>query len=571
MANVPIPSLPITITLDGNEQMELVQPPGADGTSKSVTTRQIAALANPASSLTAQSVFANPTDLPAIGTSVIGSAGEVLLYDSSGNLGFGSVPTGSISGILSLDHGGIGTSSLASGTLVLGNGTSAVLTLATGSVGQALISSSVLVWSNTNTEQTYLSNYSSQTTTTNRSNKQRWSDTIYVMDYGFDPTGATANVDTVLATAISEAQARGRGEIRIPPCYGRFGAPLSFQNSLATPLRIIGSGAGTVGSLDNTGVTTLASVIGGDYWMKIGSNATATYTQDITFEEICFGQTVMTSAAVMTLDRVKSIRFRHCVFNSVLSVADIGVNGTTTNNAIIITFEDCGGSPSGSNTMFRLGSTAVIKVVGTERWNGNGLARLFDQITAENCDGFYWNNFAEDFAKYIDVRGGGMTNVEWTGYQVDGASIFFDTGNTTSSGQNLNWNMHDFQMLHIGTASSSGFVWARTATSQNPIGLSVNNVYVQGVNGNVVSQSGTGSYGDYDGLRMENCGSSGVPLISFQGRGTVNNCHAWKRPGTSPAAYTYGIDWIGTSEPTYRAQSGNLFSDFGTAAQNGTA
>lgn len=42
MANASIPSLPVAITLDGTEQLEIVQPPGSGGTTKRATAAQIA-------------------------------------------------------------------------------------------------------------------------------------------------------------------------------------------------------------------------------------------------------------------------------------------------------------------------------------------------------------------------------------------------------------------------------------------------------------------------------------------------------------------------------------------------
>lgn len=44
MANVPIPSLPVAISLSGDEQIEIVQPPGSSGVSKRTTTGAVAAL-----------------------------------------------------------------------------------------------------------------------------------------------------------------------------------------------------------------------------------------------------------------------------------------------------------------------------------------------------------------------------------------------------------------------------------------------------------------------------------------------------------------------------------------------
>lgn len=51
MANVTIPALPPAISLDGSEQLEIVQPAGGSGTSKRTTTFSIAALATAANSL----------------------------------------------------------------------------------------------------------------------------------------------------------------------------------------------------------------------------------------------------------------------------------------------------------------------------------------------------------------------------------------------------------------------------------------------------------------------------------------------------------------------------------------
>lgn len=143
MANASIPGLPVAITLDGTELMELVQPGDAStGVTKRATTGQIAALAGLYNyALTAESVFGNPTSTTSIGTSIVGAPGQALRYDGAGQIGFGAIDLAnatSVTGVLPVSNGGIGTGSLTSGTVLLGNATGAVQTLANVTAGYVL-------------------------------------------------------------------------------------------------------------------------------------------------------------------------------------------------------------------------------------------------------------------------------------------------------------------------------------------------------------------------------------------------------------------------------------------------
>lgn len=145
MANTTFLDLPVAVTLDGTEVVPIVQPPNAtEGVSKRVTVGQIADLAGLYNyQLAAESVWGNTSSAIAPGTSIIGSASTVFRYDSSGQIGFGTVDlstSAAVSGILPVEFGGIGTSALDSGTVLLGNGTSAIEPLPNGTAGFVLTS-----------------------------------------------------------------------------------------------------------------------------------------------------------------------------------------------------------------------------------------------------------------------------------------------------------------------------------------------------------------------------------------------------------------------------------------------
>lgn len=146
-ANVPIPVLPLAITLDGTEQVEIVQPPGSDGTSKRTTTRAIANLTSPPL-LAPQSVFANPTATASLGTSVTGSIAQVLRYSDTGSLGFGAVDlstTAAVINSLSVPHGGTGQNSFVLNEVIIGNAGNSLFSVTPDVAGFVLTSNGTAV------------------------------------------------------------------------------------------------------------------------------------------------------------------------------------------------------------------------------------------------------------------------------------------------------------------------------------------------------------------------------------------------------------------------------------------
>lgn len=138
MANASIPGLPVAVTLDGTEQLEVVQPPGSGGTTKRATAAQIAALASINSS-------ASPT--PFVVTTAVmgltqyrilkGQAGGIQITDNGAQstIVVGVITTGLIVGL-----GGTGTTSLTANGVLVGNGTSSIGVAVTATSGFILTS-----------------------------------------------------------------------------------------------------------------------------------------------------------------------------------------------------------------------------------------------------------------------------------------------------------------------------------------------------------------------------------------------------------------------------------------------
>lgn len=110
MANASIPSLPVAVSLDGTEQIEIVQPPGVDGTTKRTTVGAITTLAVAATgSVAALSVMGNSSSAPstiiAIGPA---TANQVFRADTTAStIGWGQVnlsSTSAITGFLSFSY-----------------------------------------------------------------------------------------------------------------------------------------------------------------------------------------------------------------------------------------------------------------------------------------------------------------------------------------------------------------------------------------------------------------------------------------------------------------------------------
>lgn len=197
MANTTIPQLPVAITLDGTEQLELVQPPGSGGTSKRATAAQIAGLAslgggNPASAfvlttanpvlinsrvIAGQSGVTNITDNGAQSSIVVGivnngigntqlrqgsplsiigvagnstanvadivasAANQALIVNQGGTgLTFGFINvTATLTGTLTVPEGGTGQTTLPVHGILIGAGTSAISISSAMAAGQLLV------------------------------------------------------------------------------------------------------------------------------------------------------------------------------------------------------------------------------------------------------------------------------------------------------------------------------------------------------------------------------------------------------------------------------------------------
>jgi len=194
MANQPIPTLPVAVTIDGTEQLECVQPPGSGGTSKRLTAAQIALLGStstgglsPFVMMTTGSAFPNARGLSvnadlsltdngsghtvvigpittaavtyakfqqsapasvlgvagastAVIAPITGTASTVLQVNSGGNgLSFALLNTASLTGVISVPGGGTGASTLTSFGVLFGNGTGVIAASSAASAGQLLV------------------------------------------------------------------------------------------------------------------------------------------------------------------------------------------------------------------------------------------------------------------------------------------------------------------------------------------------------------------------------------------------------------------------------------------------
>lgn len=123
MANASIPGLPVAISLDGTEQMELVQPAGSGGTTKRATTGQIAALAGTGGSPAVGSFILATANAGLANSRVLAVATSDIVYTDTGALGtatIGPINTAAISYAKFQQVGGLsvlGVSSNATGII----------------------------------------------------------------------------------------------------------------------------------------------------------------------------------------------------------------------------------------------------------------------------------------------------------------------------------------------------------------------------------------------------------------------------------------------------------------------
>jgi len=273
-------------------------------------------------------------------------------------------------------------------------------------------------------------------TTIARSNKERWSNSIYAMDYGAVPTGGTANFHDVLTKCIGEAIARGRAEIRLPGGKLTLGGTVFINSVMAgSPptavdmnLRIIGCGDGTA-IQKNSGTGT---------WFHLGN---LNRTNGVTFEEfeITGGTTTaMTSGEVFYLNDTTGTNFIHITAKGISRFFLGGWNNGIISGhpdhvkkpASYTTMMDCSFTPNAAGvSLIHLVSGGVLAIRGGSRHNGGGYAGLaFIEHSNDftNWDGLYvYDQTFEEFPRYLYSHGAttGVVNMIWTGGQADRARV----------------------------------------------------------------------------------------------------------------------------------------------------
>ncbi len=101
LANISIPNLPVAVTLDGTEQLEIVQPPGTtSGVSKRATAAQIAGLASTGGATPSSTFILATANAGLVNSRVLAVDTADIVYTDSGALGtalIGPINTAAIS------------------------------------------------------------------------------------------------------------------------------------------------------------------------------------------------------------------------------------------------------------------------------------------------------------------------------------------------------------------------------------------------------------------------------------------------------------------------------------------
>ena len=443
--------------------------------------------------------------------------------------------------------------------------------------------------------------------TTSRSSKQRWSDTINVMDYGADPSGVATNFHTVLQNCLAEAQARHRSEIRIPPGYFWLGntCVLTKPNE-NDQIRIIGCGR----------ATRIKANLGSSNWFNIGSTASHLSddrTERLTFQDMDFeatiGATPMTAATVFNLRQCVRMKFINLDFKHVSSMFWLGfgakpatapVDYTGDGDVLDTEILDCScepgrgaipENPAIGHPLIRLGGAGGIVIRGG-RFNAGQNPGITPSIGAvpipgqdfirqssdasvpgSNVDGLYiYAPFCADLHRYIYVTGGGISNLMWHGGQLDGFYVGLDTGDAPANSSNQSWQIigvefnSGYEAGHEGegtipggappglgrpvrwndpggSGSASGLLLHGCSFGNNPLGPSIGANTTAALVGNIFRNYWT------------------APIINFGGNGSVTGNVSFNPNGDVP---TSGISFTNGPQ-TGRTQVGNNF--IGAAAQ----
>ena len=423
---------------------------------------------------------------------------------------------------------------------------------------------------------------------TSRSSKQRWSDTINVMDYGADPAGG-ATFKTVMEIAVAEAQARNRSEIRLPPGLFTLESTCVLTNTVETDhIRIIGCGD----------ATRIRKSTGTGNWFNIGNNLSAASvdkTRNLTFEDLFFEvSTAMTAGTVFNLRQCVDMKFIRCSMKGVISAFNLGVGpiavGSTSGgdgDVLRCEIAECSVTPSAVTgaPIFQLGGAGHITIRGGtfnggQNWPGGAipvsgqvLIRQTSDATApsSNVDGLYiYAPFCEDLYKYIEVVGGGLGNMIWVGGQMDGFHTALDTSNAPAGSNNQSWQI-------IGAQFNSGYE-AAARDPPAPVGLgrpilwilpsggTANSLVVSGCsfgNNPFGPRTGPGTSATIVGNVFRNYWTA--PIIEFAGKGSITGNVSFNPNGDIPP---FGIQWQSGPQTADRIQAGNMF--LGATAQEST-
>ncbi|RFB95289.1 hypothetical protein B5K11_10115 [Rhizobium leguminosarum bv. trifolii] len=409
-----------------------------------------------------------------------------------------------------------------------------------------------------------------------RSLKDRWLDSYRLAEeLQFTGGGSTATDAAVLQALFNRAKAAGRGEIILPRGDIALEANVFLKNPAATnAIRIVGQGPASTRFLN----TSAGQVM---FW--IGDDADgANKTSGITFEGLglAAGVAPNDSGSGFFLRNTSRILFKDVFIEGLRNGWSLGVNAGNLNNAVYTRLHNCGCNVPGSSgvAMIRLGSGGILNVGGDAYgWNASGGIVFIEHDNASyNWDGLYvTNQFMEDWLKYVYSHGKGIVNAEWTGGQMDRAAIFFQLQPDSGvSGDNVNWNIHDTQLLGFGVVGKGdyGLLTAHGTGTINNVCFRDN--IVKGLtNKGVFTTSGDAV--KVHGNQFVNCGNSGTSVLQIDqppANGVISVTANDIYLGNNAVAsnYTYGIDWIGSTNARRKSFGNNVVA--GTSgAENGTA
>ncbi|MDI5929598.1 hypothetical protein QBK93_33840 [Rhizobium leguminosarum] len=409
-----------------------------------------------------------------------------------------------------------------------------------------------------------------------RSLKDRWLDSYRLAEeLQFTGGGATATDAAVLQALFNRAKAAGRGEIILPRGDIALEALCFLKNPAATnAIRIVGQGPASTRFLN----TSAGQVM---FW--IGDDADGVNkTSGITFEGLGLAANVAPndSGSGFFLRNTSRILFRDVFIEGLRNGWSLGVGAGNLNNAVYTRLHNCGCNTPGTSgvAMIRLGSGGILNVGGDAYgWNaGGGIVFIEHDNASYNWDGLYiTNQFMEDWSKYVYSHGKGIVNAEWTGGQMDRAAVFFQLQPDSGiSGDNVNWNIHDTQLLGFGVVGKGdyGLLTAHGSGTVNNVCFRDN--IVKGLtNKGVFTTSGDGV--KVHGNQFVNCGNSGTSVLQIDqppanGVVSVTNNDIYLGNNSFASNYTYGIDWIGSTNARRKSFGNNVVAG-STGAENGTA